>query len=53
MAMNITMIGGAAVHLLSIICPSNMNRLVCLFRIRVIIMYDMVVVIINIIISTW
>lgn len=51
--MNKRMIAGAIVHVVSIISPSSINRLVCLFRIRVIIMYDMVVVIINIIISTW
>lgn len=52
MAMNTKMIAGAIVHVVSIICPSNINRLVCLFRIRVTIMYDTVMVIIDIIIST-
>jgi hypothetical protein len=47
------MIAGAMFRVVSIICPSTMNRLVWLFRIKVIIMYDMVVVIISIIISTW
>lgn len=51
--MNTRMIAGAMVHVVSIICPSNINRLVCLFRIRVIIIYDTVVVIISMIISTW
>lgn len=53
MAMNTKIIAGAIVHVVSIICPSSINRLVCLFRIRVIIMYDTVAVIISIIISTW
>lgn len=29
--MNTKMIAGAIVHMVSIICPSKMNRLVCLF----------------------
>jgi hypothetical protein len=52
-AMNTRMIAGAIVHVVSISCPSNMNRLVCLFQIRVIIMYITVVTIISIIISAW
>jgi hypothetical protein len=51
--MNKRMIAGAIVHVVSIISPSSINRLVCLFRIRVIIMYDTAVVIINITINMW
>ena len=44
------MIAGAIVQIVSIICPSKMNRLVCLFWIILIIVYIIVVIIINIII---
>ena len=53
MAMNTKLTAGAIVHVVSINCPSSMNRLVCLLRVRVVIMYSTVVVIISIIISAW
>lgn len=49
--MNTRMIAGAIVHVVSISCPSSMNRLVCLFQSRVVIMYITVVMIINMIIN--
>lgn len=53
MAMNTKITAGAIVHIVSISCPSNMNRLVCLLRASIVIMYNTVVVIISIIISAW
>ena len=52
-AINTRMIAGSIVEIVSIICPSRMNCLVCLFWIILIIMYITVVIIINIIIKTW
>lgn len=51
--MKTRMIAGAMVQMVSIICPSRMNRLVCLFLIILIIVYITVVIIINMIISAW
>jgi hypothetical protein len=46
-------IAGAVVQMFSIICPSMMNCLVCLFWMILIIVYITVVNIINVIIDTW
>jgi hypothetical protein len=43
MAINTKIIAGAIVHVVSISCPSSMNRLVCLLRASVVIMYSTVV----------
>lgn len=51
--MNTKMMAGAIVQMVSIICPSKMNRLVCLFLIILTIVYITVVMIINMIISAW
>ena len=52
-AVSTRMIAGAIVQIVSIICPSRMNCLVCLLWIILIIMYITVVIIINIIIKAW
>jgi len=46
-------IAGSVVQMVSIICPSMMKRLVCLFWMILIIVYITVVMIINTIINTW
>jgi hypothetical protein len=46
-------VAGAIVRMVSIICPSIMNRLVCLFWMILIIVYITVVMIINIVIKAW
>ena len=46
-------IAGSVVQTVSIICPSMMKRLVCLFWVILIIVYITVVMIISIIINTW
>lgn len=51
--MNTRMIAGAMVQTVSIIWPSRMNRLVCLFWIILIMVYITVVIIISIIIRVW
>lgn len=51
--MNTKMIAGAMVQMVSIIWPSRMNRLVCLFWMILIIVYMTVVMIISIIIRAW
>jgi hypothetical protein len=48
--MNTRMIAGAVVQIVSIICPSGMNCLVCFFWISIIIMYISVVIIIGVVI---
>jgi hypothetical protein len=50
---NTKITAGAIVNIISIICHSRMNRPVCLFWIILIIVYNTVVMIINIIISAW
>jgi len=47
--MNIKMTSGAIVQMVSIICLSRINRLVCLLWIILIIVYNTVVIIISII----
>ena len=46
-------IAGAIVQMVSVICPSMLNHLVCLLWMILIIVYITVVIIINIIINTW
>ena len=41
------------IQIVSIICPSRMNRLVCLFWMIRVIVYNTVVITINIIIRAW
>lgn len=48
--MNTRMIAGAVVQIVSIICPSGMNCLVCFFQISIIITYISVVIIISIVV---
>lgn len=50
-AMNTKIMAGAIVQSVSIICPSRMNRLVCLFLTILVIVYITVVIIISIIIN--
>lgn len=50
-AINTKIIAGAIVQIVSSICPSKMNRLVCLFWIILITVYNTVMMIINIIIK--
>jgi hypothetical protein len=52
-AINTKITAGAIVQTVSIICPSRINRLVCLFWIILIIVWNTVVMIINIIINAW
>lgn len=51
--MNTRMIAGAMVHSVSIIWPSRIYRLVCLFCMILIIVYMTVVMIISMIIRAW
>ena len=51
--MNTKIIAGATVQIVSIICPSKMNCVVCLYWIILTIVYNTVVIIISMIISAW